>query len=915
MREDGRAAFEGLYRASLAALPKRFRERHWSELLSVFRRRTREARKEGRGAAAVAAAREIADALATGARLRMGAWGRRGPAGRRRGQPSGGRSRPGHPGRHEREEAGMGIDGWRQDLKLAIRTTERSPLFTAAAVGTLGLGVGAAVALFSLVHGVLLAPLPFAEPDRLVFVWQNDRATGTVREPASAADYFDFRERSRSFAGLAMFGNPTANLILPDGTPRRVQAAAVSTNLLDILGVEPVLGRGFRPEEGGRDGSAVALISERLHREVFGGNPDVAGRSLSVDGTPYAIVGVLPEGLRFPRRDTDLWVPVPVSPATARRNPHSLTIVGRLAPGVRLRSARREMNRIAADLEAEFPANANRGAFVEPVPEFLRGDLRLTLWVVFAGTGLLLLVACANVANLLLARATARRREVAVHAALGAGRGRIARRFLLEGVILALGAGAVGTALAVSGLRVLQGLTPPELVALGDARLSGPVLAFAVGVVALVGIVFGLIPALAARSLDLRAHLGASRGAVSGSSRQLRLRDLLVAGQVAVAAVLLVGAALLGRTLWNLQRVDPGFTADNVLRVSFTLPPTRYPRDFSVYPDWPEVHEFHRELLRRVGEVPGVLSVAVALNDPLDPGFTNSFSVEGRPPDPEAGEMTTRLVSPGYFETVGLELVEGRLIRPTDDREARPVILLNRSAVRRHFPGGDALGQRISFWGTGYREVVGVVEDERMHGLTAEAPPAMYVSLFQAPPRAAPELLLVRTRDEPTAVLGPVREIVASLDPELALYDPGTLDETVERALARERFMTVLLGAFGTVALILATLGVHGTLAYSVARRRGEVSLRMALGATAGDVIRLVTRQGLTVAGVGLVGGLAVAWAGSSVLSDLLFRVEPTDPWTFAAVGIGLALVALAAAVLPAASAARTPPASSLKTE
>ncbi len=818
--------------------------------------------------------------------------------------------------RARREERRAVLDTLLHDLRHAFRALVRNRGFTAVVTLTLAVGIGATTAIFSVVSGVLLRPLPFDAPERLVIVWQNDRATGTTREAASTADYWDFRERIRSFSELAMYATGSVNLTRDDGEPRRLAAAVVTHTLDDVLGIRPALGRGIAPREDRPDAGRVALLSHRLWRTEFEGDPEVMGRTVRVDDEPVTVIGVLPEDLDFPDGETDLWLPIGETPATSVRERHWVRVIGRLAAGTSLAAARSETTRIAAELEAEFPANANRGAFVEPLEEVKRGDVALTLWVLFGAVMTVLLIACANVATLLLARGASRARELAVCAALGAGTGRLARRFVLEGGLVAAGAAAGGLLLALGGIRLLEGLAPAGILALGEVGIDARVLAFTTLVAAVVAVGFGLLPTLQARGLDLQTNLKEGRATAEGEAvGRMGFRRLLVAGQVALAVVLLVSAGLLGVTLRNLNAVDPGFRARNVLRVSYTLPTSRYPRDFAVWPEWSEIHQFHRELLRRTRTRPGVSSAAVTLSHPLDPGFTNSYVVVGRPYDPSQGEIPVRIVSPGYFETAGPRVLEGRALRMSDDTEGPGVMVVNRETARRLFPDEPAVGNRIAMWGGREFEIVGVVEGERIHGLTEAVPPAFYLSIFQAPPRPAPITLMARTAADPLQLVEPVRRTFHAIDPDLALFDVTTLTDTLREATARERFATLVLGIFAGVAVFLALLGIHGVLSYLVARRRHEVGVRMALGATAGDVLWLFLRQGLGMTAVGLVVGIAGALAAARVLESLLFRVSETEPGAYVLVSLLLAATGSAASLLPARRAAATDPAASMKDE
>ena len=572
------------------------------------------------------------------------------------------------------------------------------------------------------------------------------------------------------------------------------------------------------------------------------------------------------------------------------------------------------MVQIAQELEAEFPANVNRGVFVEPVSEFLRGNVRLTLWVLFGAVLTVLLIACVNVANLFLARGAARARETAVYAALGASYGRLVRRFLVESLLITGVASVAGIALAILGTQALLALAPAQILALGEVRVDRVVLGFTLLVSVTIGVAFGLLPALQASRLNLQAHL--KEGRVHGDTgSRMPLRRLLVAVEIAMSVVLLVSAGLLMTTLRNLQSVDPGFRATNLLRMDYNLPVSRYPRNFAVWPDWPEVNQFHHELVRRVEALPGVESATITTNHPLQAGFTNSFSMNDQPVDRNQGEITTRIVTPGYFETVGVELVSGRLMDSTDDTQTPFVAVVNRAAAERYFPDGDVLGSTISIWGPISREVIGVVGNERIHGLDTDPPPTLYVNMYQAPPVPGSITFMVETASDPIGLSASVRETIWSLDADLAVFNVSTMEQTLRDATARERFTGMVTTVFSAVALFLALLGIYGVLSYAVAQRRHEVGVRMALGATRRDVLGLIVSQGMAMTIAGLVIGLVAAVAVTRLFASLLFGVEPFDVRAYATVALLLGTVALLATALPARRASRIDPMTPLRGE
>jgi predicted permease len=821
------------------------------------------------------------------------------------------------------------------DLRFAIRQLFKRPGFTAVAVLTLALGIGANTAIFSVIDGVLLRPAPFRDADRLMMVWETDRNSSTTREPASVPDYLDFRERSRRFTEFAAFTGAEVSLVPDDGDPTRLAVLGVSHEFLSMVGMAPLAGRAFTAEDDQPGASPVALLSEEVWETRYARDPAIVGRTVRLDGTATTIVGVLPANADFGARqilgaaayqrsfadrgggaDVDLWVPLQADPATFPRATHPIFVLGRLAPDATPAVAWQEMSAIMADLEATYSENDGRGAFVEPLDAVVFGPTRPALRVLFVAVGLVLLVACANVANLLLARGTTRFREVAVRTALGADARRLARQFLIEGVLLALLGGAGGVLLAVFGTELLLAIAPADIPRLATVGIDGRVLAATALLSVTVGIVFGMVPVLQARRTDVQSALrveaggGARRGTGPG-----RLRAGLVAAELALAVVLVVGAGLLVRSFWQLWQVDAGFTADGVLKAEYQLPSSRYPVNFDVWPDFREMHQFHDALLARARELPGVEVAAIAANHPLDAGFTNSFNVPGREEEARSWpEISIRRVSPDYLGAVGLSLRRGRALENADGTFAPPVVLINETSARRFFADSDPLGEQVAFWGAA-RTIVGVVADEKIHGLAKATPPSVYLPLAQAPSVNGAEALLLRMRGDPTRAAAPVRSIIRELDRELAVFGVEPLTRTVQRSVGQQRFTMVLLALFAGVALVLAVVGVHGVLSYMVARRVRELGIRMALGAKRSEVVGLVLRQGMMLAAVGLGSGLVVALVAGRVLRSLLFGVTATDPLTFAAVTVAVFGVALLASWLPARRATRIDPMEALRYE
>lgn len=817
----------------------------------------------------------------------------------------------------------------------ALRSLRRQPGFTIVAVLTLALGIGASTAIFSVVNGVLLRSAPFDEMDRLMMVWETDRASGTTREPASFPDFVDFQERSDRFETFGALMGIQRNGAIDQATSFRVTGLAVTHELLPMLGVGPVLGRAFTPEDTRRTGPAVALISEGLWSRVLGGDRAVLGRAVHLDEVPYTIVGVIPDEAdlgvlqilsaaaysrafadRGTREEVDVWVPLQADAEVFPRATHPIFVIGRAKAGVPLESLQEELGVIAADLERAYPENDARGVFVEPLADVVFGEARPALLLLLGAVGLVLLVACANVANLLLVRTTARVREVAVRQALGADGLRLGRQFLAESLLLAVTGGGVGVVLAAAGVGVLTRLAPASIPRLTDVEIDARVLAVALALTLGVSVIFGLVPALQAWRVDLQSSLkSAGRAGGSTGRRRTLVRPALVVAEMAMAVLLVVGAGLLLRSFWTLLQVDPGFRAGGVLKAEYQLPSTRYPRDFAVWPAWPQVAAFNDALVERAANLPGVMSAAIAGSHPLDAGFTNSFFVIGRQAEArEWPELSMRAVTPAYFRTVGLPLVRGRLLDDADSADAPRVVLVNEAAAARFFAGQDPLGQELAFWGSRWR-IVGIVSNERFHGLAAPPPIAAYVPLEQSPSGTGAHALLVRVDGDPATFTAVVERTVREIDPGLAVFGTEPLQRTVSRSVAQRRFLVTLIGVFAGLTMLLAAVGIYGVLSYDVARRAPEIGIRMALGARAGGIIKEVVAEGLGLTAIGLTIGLAGALAVSRFLSTLLFGVAPTDPLTFASVAVVVLAVALVASLVPARRAARVDPMHALRQE
>jgi putative ABC transport system permease protein len=835
---------------------------------------------------------------------------------------------PGQSARSVDEEVRM----W-SDVRYAARSFYQTPELTTVLILTLALGIGANTAIFSVIDAVLLRPAPFSELSRLVMVWETDRNTGTTREPASFPDYLDFKARARTCERVAAIAPSEVNLTPEHGDPLRLPVLNVSFDALPMLGLQPIAGRTFTAAEDHPHGPDVVLISETLWDRAFQRHDSAIGSTLRLDDRPYTIVGVMRAGAdlgvlqilsaaaysrgfadRGIKTNVDIWMPMQADAQQLPRSTHPLFVLARLTPAASAPAAQSEFASIAADLERAFPENAARGAHVEPLDAVVFGPIRPALFILLAAVGLVLLVACANVGNLLLARAGARAQEAAVRNALGATQIRILRQALAETLLIALIAAVVGVALAVLGVRTLVAIAPADVPRLELAAVNLRVLAATLGLSVIIAVAFSLLPTLQWRRLNLQSPLGDGGRTSAGKGRR-RIRNALVVAELAFAVVLACGAAILIRSFWTLARVNPGFETEGVLKAEYQLPPSHYPANFRVWPNFKEQHAFTRELLTRASALPGVRSAAIAGNHPLDPGFTNSFTIVGREAEARTWpEISVRRVTAGYFETVGLRLVSGRLLLDSDATTSAPVALINSVAAKRFFAERNPIGAQIRFWGTA-RSIVGVVADEKFHGVAEESPIAVYTPLSQTPSANGAGALLIRTAGDPAALATAVAGAIHAIDPELAVFAVEPLDVTMSRSIGQRRFTMWLLTLLAAVALMLASIGVHGVLSYAVAERRHEIGIRMALGARAQDLMALIVGNALALTAIGLALGLAGAAALTRFLRTQLFAVTPTDPASFAAVAGLLALVALAATAGPARRAASVDPIVSLRTE
>ncbi len=819
------------------------------------------------------------------------------------------------------EKGGWGMGALVQDLGYALRSLGKAPGFSIVAVLTLALGIGAATAIFSVADGVLLAPLPYGDPDRVVTIWAswNNFPDKTW---VSVGEYQAWMQDSRSFEDLALYQTGSVNFTDPEN-PERVGAALVTPNIFSVLRVQPAVGRFFSVEEARTDGSVVVLGHDVWQRR-FSGDRSIVGRAVEIDGTARTVLGVLPPGFVLPvdygsPMASEVFAPQYVDldepdPIRTNGGNHGSYVVGRLAPGVSVEEARTDLVRQAEAWVAEGARHADM-QFVPKVfaaKDDIVGSARSTILVLLGAVAFVLLIACGNVANLLLSRSEGRSRETAVRAALGAGRFRLVRQLLTESLVLSLAGGALGLGLAAVGIRTLLAVDPSAVPRSGGIAMNGSVLAFALGISVLTAVVFGLVPVLrVSRGKLARTLTDSSRGA-GGEARSNRTQGLLVAAQMAMAVVLLTGSGLMIRTFVQLLRVDPGFRAENVLTMRITAPG-------GSYPERGEVAQFYRELLRRIRELPEVQEAGAARLLPLASTMGDSgVRVEGYEPAPnESMQAEWQYVTPRYVEVMGIPLLEGRAFTDADDLEAPDVIIINRALVRRYFGDRSPLGGHIRVHGLRdeWATVVGVVGDVRHNGITAAAKERFYRPEYQQTARTMSLAIQARAGVEPGSLVAPVRRVVGELDPSMPISEVQTMDQVLASSVAQPRFAMLLLGVFSAVALTLAVVGIYGVLAYGVSRRTPEIGIRMALGADSGRVVGMVVGQGMKMALVGVALGVAAALGMTRLMQGMLYSVSPQDPLTFVAVPAVFAAVALAACWIPALRASRVHPAVALRGE
>ena len=809
-----------------------------------------------------------------------------------------------------------------QDIRFGFRMLLKSPSVSIVATIALALGIGANTAIFSVVNAVLLQPLPFPDPESLVAIFETDNQRGQVRGSHSYPNFFDLRSQNTTFERVASY--TSGDFIMTGrGEPARLQGAVVTADLFPLLGVQPMLGRTFLPDEDKPSTTGrVAILSHALFQKRFGSDQSILNQAITLDGRSFTVVGVMPPSFEFPIQNDpiELWTTIAghasgSDPVTGQRGAHFLRVVGRLKPGVTPEAAQADLTAIAARLEQQYPdENTRKGLRLESALASLVGDIRPALLILLGAVACVLLIACANVANLLLARATSRHKEMAVRTAMGASRARVVRQLLTESIMLSLLGGAVGLLLAVWWSDLLIALGKEDIPRAVQVGIDWRVLGFTLGVSLLTGLIFGLAPAFHSAKTELVETLkDGGRGSTEGSRRN-RIRNVLVVAELAMAVVLLVGAGLLIQSLWRLQKVNSGLRPENLLTFNIGLPESKYNSD--------RQSQFFIDLKSRLESMPGVQSASTIFPLPLSGDrFSISFEIEGRPlppkDHPSADFFTTGV---GYFRAMGIPIVKGRDFDDRDKHGSTPVIIITETFARQYFPNEDPIGKRIhpgisTIEGedSTMREIVGVVGDVRNRGLSTEARAAYYVPQTQLP--FSQMVAVVKTNSEPRGFIPGVTKEVASMDQDIPLFGVKSMEEYLSASVAAPRFSTTLLSIFAAVALVLTIVGLYGVMSYSVAQRTNEIGIRLALGAQSRDVLLMIVKQGSMLIALGLVIGLAGAFALTRLISSLLFGVTAKDPFTFAAVAVLLAIVGLLACYVPALRATRVEPMDALRCE
>jgi putative ABC transport system permease protein len=804
-----------------------------------------------------------------------------------------------------------------QDLRYSARLLRKQPAFTLVTALTLALGIGANSAIFSVVNAVLLRPLPFKEPDRIIKLWETFRPLGQSAEgqgTVSLLNLKDWRGQNDVFTGLAAFQGGSFNLQGPE-QPERVPGAVVTPNLFEIMGAAPQMGRAFLEGEDEPGRHQVVVLSDALWRQHFGADPEIINKRIPIGGESFTVVGVMPPGFRFPSRATALWVPLVPTPEQANnRDSHSFLTIGRLKSGVTLEQAREQMRAISRRIEQQYPKEqTGRSVRLIPLQEETVQNVRQALWVLFGAVGFVLLIACTNVANLLLARASARRREIAIRSALGAGRGRLIRQFITESLLLAILGGAAALLLAKWSIDALLALASASLPRAHEVTLDGQVMWFTLLLSLLTGVVFGLAPALQLSKTDVQESLKES-GSAGSNAQRTWLRSALVVAEVAAAMVLLIGAGLLIKSFARLQETESGLRPENVLTMSIALPQAKYATPQAI-------NNFYQQAIDRISALPGVQTAgAISLLPIQQTGYNGSIQIEGEAPHLPGQEpiIEYRTITPDYFRAMGIPLVAGRFFTVQDHAQAERVMIINQTLARRFFADQNPIGKRISTeefnWMTAdWKTIVGVVADVKQSGLIQAVSSEIYTPHAQS--SAAGMNLVVRAMAEPAPLAEAIRREVQTVDPAQPIYNVKTMETVIADSISNRRLNMLLLGIFASVALLLAVIGIYSVMSYTVTQSTREIGIRMALGAQPGNVLKLVLGHGLVLAltGVGL--GVAGALGLTQLMATLLYNVTATDPLTFVVVSALLLAVALLACYVPARRATKVDPMVALRYE
>ncbi|HUE83017.1 MAG TPA: ABC transporter permease [Pyrinomonadaceae bacterium] len=811
-----------------------------------------------------------------------------------------------------------------QDLRYGARMLLKNPGITAIAVLTLALGIGANTAIFSVVNAVMLRPLPYNDPDRLVALWEDVPGKGRWR--VAPAVFFDWKNQNTVFEDIAAYGAATLTLT-GSGEPEQLLGTGVSAGYFHVIGREPFLGRSFLPQEYEPGKGHVVILGHAFWQGRFGGDQSIVGKTITLNDANFIVIGVMPPGIypawpttsgqiSFDRKQQQFLIPMSFSAQWAAvRTAHVLGVLGRLKPGITIAQAQTEMDTIAARLGQEYKANKGEGIIVSAFMDEMAGDVRPALLMLLGAVGLVLLVACANIAGLLMAQYAARSKEIGIRVALGAGRMRLLRQFFLESLLLSLLGTVAGIALARFGIDLILKFMQVEIARLNETQLDLRVLGFTIGLSLITCLLFGLLPAWQASKPNLQTALEQGERTSGPGGLRLRLRQSLVVLQIAMAVMLVIGAGLLMKSFWQIRQVDPGFIPENVVSLTLTLPESKYKGT-------ERINRFFDELIEQISALPGVEGVAIAYDHPLEANWVDSFTIEGRAPlaPGESQSGNFHPVSWDYFRTIGAQLISGRQFTVADDQDHPGVAIVNQAFVRRYFPHENPIGQRINpnpparIWKnerlTSF-EIVGIVRDVKSAGLQAEPEPTYYLPASQAP--YSDMTVLARTRVEPRILIPAIRHAVWSIDPSQPISNVRTMEKILADSIAQPRLSMLLMGLFGVLALILASVGIYGLLSYAVTLRRRELGIRLALGAQARDVLKLILRQGMALAIIGIAVGLIGSFALTRVIRTLLFGVTPTDGLTFVLVTGVLALVALFACYIPARRATKVDPMMALR--